>query len=393
MVVIVARRRDGRARPSVRGSRRPRGGYAWGMGVAAAVRERARADVVRVVHRSSDLQDLARRVRQALVKAVPFDGACLSTLDPATLLPTRCVAENALPPDATLRLFELEAQAPDFNAFTALARSRHPAAGLGIATAGDLDRSRRQRELRRPNGFGDELRAVLRGTAGTWGALTLLRDAEHPDFTAADVRFVASLTRPLADGVRRTALLAEARATDDEDAAGLLVLGPDDEVQSANRAADAWLDELDTGDRSPDVLPTVVRAVAAQARRSVTGGRALARARVLTPSGTWAVVRGSLLGDAPDAPVAVLLEAARPAELAPLIADAYGLTERERRVTELVAQGCTTDEIGARLYVSPYTVQDHLKSIFDRTDSRSRGELVARLFFDHYAPRLGGDGA
>jgi DNA-binding NarL/FixJ family response regulator len=100
------------------------------------------------------------------------------------------------------------------------------------------------------------------------------------------------------------------------------------------------------------------------------------------------VVRGSLLGDGPGSRVAVLLEAARPPELAPLIADAYGFTERERLVTELVAQGFPTSEIAARLHMSAYTVQDHLKSIFEKSGTGSRGDLVARLFFDHYAPRL-----
>jgi DNA-binding CsgD family transcriptional regulator len=114
----------------------------------------------------------------------------------------------------------------------------------------------------------------------------------------------------------------------------------------------------------------------------------LASARVLTPSGRWAVVRGSMLGDGPDARVAVIMETARPIELAPLIADAYGLTDREREVTELVARGLTTNKIAAELYLSPYTVQDHLKAIFERTGARSRGALVARLFFDHHAPRL-----
>ena len=51
-----------------------------------------------------------------------------------------------------------------------------PAASLSEATGGDLDRSVRHRDLKRPHGFGDELRAALVGESATWGALTLLRD-------------------------------------------------------------------------------------------------------------------------------------------------------------------------------------------------------------------------
>ncbi len=99
----------------------------------------------------------------------------------------------------------------------------------------------------------------------------------------------------------------------------------------------------------------------------------------------WLIVRASLMG---DGTVAVLLEAARPAELAPLVADAYGFTDTERRVTELVAQGLSTKQIAARLHVTTYTVQDHLKSVFTKSGARSRGDLVARLFFGHYAASL-----
>ena len=99
-------------------------------------------------------------------------------------------------------------------------------------------------------------------------------------------------------------------------------------------------------------------------------------------------MRGSLMGYGPEAPAAVMLEAARPAEMAPLMAAAYGLTDTERRVTELVAQGLSTRQVAGRLDVSAYTVQDHLKSIFAKSGTGSRGDLVATLFFDHYATSL-----
>jgi DNA-binding CsgD family transcriptional regulator len=365
--------------------------------VAASARKRVRGDVVRLVHRNLGVQDFSRAVTRILGRAVPFDGICLLTMDPATLLPTGEIVEDGLPAAAMIRLTEIELREPDFNKFTALTRAHQPTASLSGATAGDLDRSLRQREVRRPSGFADELRAVLSGTTGTWGALTLLREARSAHFTPAEVRFVASLAAALADGLRRAALLGDAVDGSGDDDTGLLVLASDGTVEMANPAAARWLDELGAGDRPGGHLPLAVRAAASRARAAAAdgandgdGGPAarLARARIRTPAGRWVVVRGSLLGDGPGSRVAVLLEAARPPELAPLIADAYGFTERERLVTELVARGFPTSEIAGRLHLSAYTVQDHLKSIFEKSGTGSRGDLVARLFFDHYAPRL-----
>ena len=95
-------------------------------------------------------------------------------------------------------------------------------------------------------------------------------------------------------------------------------------------------------------------------------------------------MRATTLGEQ----TAVLLEPARPHELAPLAADAYGLTERERAVTRLVAEGLPTDAIGARLFISPWTVQDHLKAIFEKVGVSTRGELVAQVFFERGVPPL-----
>jgi DNA-binding CsgD family transcriptional regulator len=89
---------------------------------------------------------------------------------------------------------------------------------------------------------------------------------------------------------------------------------------------------------------------------------------------------------------------ARPVEVAPLILAAYELTERERTVAALVLGGRSTEQIADELSISPSTVQQHLKSVFDKVGVRSRRELVAQIFARHYAPRmlagghLGGDG-
>jgi DNA-binding NarL/FixJ family response regulator len=360
--------------------------------MAAVAPERIRDDIAGLLHRGLGVHDFSLAAARVVYRAVPFDGVCVLTMDPATLLPTGHVVENGLPDTTLPRYTEIEIREPDFNKFADLARARERAASLSGATGADLEQSMRHRELRRPHGFGDELRAAFVSDSGTWGGLVLLREAGRADFAPADVRLLAALSERLAEGLRRamllTSLTADPEEAGDEEAAGLLVLSDDDSIETANAAAQTWLDRLGAGGPA---LPFVVRTVADRARGVAAGhddGAPIARARVRTRSGHWLVVRGSMLGAGPDARAVVILEAARSPELAPLIAAAYGLTERERAVTQLVAQGLPTNDIGNRLHLSPYTVQDHLKAIFEKVGVSTRGELVARVFLDHYAARL-----
>lgn len=353
--------------------------------------KRVREDVLRLVHRGLPVRDFSREVGVMLCHAVPAEGICLMTTDPATLLPTAEYVANGLPAPALLRLVDIEMREPDYNKWTHLAQAQRSAASLSNATEGDLDRSLRQREIRGPGGFADELRVVLSSGAATWGELTVFREVNRPHFSYADVHFLAAMSSLVADGLRRSLLLEEAAAETGD--VGVLILDPDDSVTMSNPAAQNWLDALEIGDRAGARLPITIPAVARLARALCASESARtpdrpAHARVPTRNGYWLVVRGSVLGDDADAPVAVTLERARPAELAPLIADAYGLTRGERRVTELVAQGLSTRQIADRLHLSAYTVQDHLKSVFAKTGTSSRGDVTARLFFDHYATSL-----
>jgi DNA-binding CsgD family transcriptional regulator len=107
-----------------------------------------------------------------------------------------------------------------------------------------------------------------------------------------------------------------------------------------------------------------------------------------TRSGQWLLLFGTPLAGQLDGRVAVIVQPAEPHDIAPLVAQAYGLSARERDVARLCFRGLTTKEIAAALHISPYTVQDHLKRIFDKTGTRSRAELVGHVFLERYVPRL-----
>jgi DNA-binding NarL/FixJ family response regulator len=79
----------------------------------------------------------------------------------------------------------------------------------------------------------------------------------------------------------------------------------------------------------------------------------------------------------------VIIEPARPSDLAPILLESYGLTQREVEIVLLLARGLATKDIAAELSLSSHTVRDHVKAIFDKAGVSSRGQLVAGLFSEH----------
>ena len=61
------------------------------------------------------------------------------------------------------------------------------------------------------------------------------------------------------------------------------------------------------------------------------------------------------------------------------------ITDREREIANLVAVGLTNREVADRLYLSPYTVNSHLRHVFTKLGIRSRVEL-ARLTAERGTP-------
>jgi DNA-binding CsgD family transcriptional regulator len=353
-------------------------------------RRRVKRDIVRLCGSGLDARALFNAAADRISQVVAFDRACWHTFDPATLLYTSGFVHN-LEPEPRLATYEYEID--DVNKFGWLARQAWPVGLLTSATHGHRQLSARFRDILTPRGIADELRVSFVADARCWGVAGLYRDRGRAEFTDDEAAFVAEIDAAVAGGLRRALLLDALAAPDAHPAAalGLVLLDRRGELTGANDVGTRLLTEL-PDDHVPggQPIPLPVLAVATRARRAATGADATrARARARTRDGQWVVLHGTRLGDGPDGDTAVIIEPARPVEMAELILLGHGLTSREREITRLVLQGRSTAEIAATLHVSPYTVQDHLKAVFAKVGVGSRRELVATVFADHYAPHVG----
>jgi DNA-binding CsgD family transcriptional regulator len=340
-----------------------------------------------------DSQTFRVEAVKQLRKAIPVDASFFSTADPATLLFTGVVVDDVLA-GAASQFLENEFLRDDAVKFTGLVRGPSPVDSLRSATGGELIRSPRYQEILEPLDLGDELRAALIVGSKCWGFMCLHRERSGPDFTPAEAAFLAKLTPHLAEGLRAALLVGNARgAPSPPDGPGLLLLGDDLSLAAITPTAEAWIGEVAESDWPPSrKLPDAVYAVASRLLAIELGGYPLGhmpRLRTRTASGRWLVLHASRLrAEGTEGQIAVIFEEARPSEIAPLIVDAYGLTRREGEVTQLVLRGLSTAEVSGHLHITPNTVRDHFKSIFDKVGVRSRRELVGQIFAQQYQPRM-----
>jgi DNA-binding CsgD family transcriptional regulator len=355
--------------------------------MATAVHDQ-RLAIVRLLHRDLDLAGYFEAADRALQRCVPFDASCWLSLDPGGVMPTSHFSREY----SVAHLMELAANEfleDDVNKFADLARAPRPVGILSQLTDGEPGRSPRYVGFLAPLGYadGDELRAVFKDSGAVWGAVAIHR--RHGTFTDSDAKAVADVGGLLAQGIRRAILRSALSASGEDDQPGLIVLRGDDSVDSMTPAACRWLGELIDSTATPGMTPLTVASVAQVARRAAAGrSDETATVRLPRRTGGWMRLDASLLDRGEAGQVAVIISAAREPEVAKLIAQVYGLSEREQDVTRLVLHGHSTAEMAESLYLSPYTVQDHLKAIFAKVGVRSRRELVAQLFLQQCAPRL-----
>ena len=169
-----------------------------------------------------------------------------------------------------------------------------------------------------------------------------------------------------------------------------------------NDAAGRWLEDLG-GRADGSDLPIEIPALATRFRHLDASRPAMPRLRVRAGSGRWATLHASWMYSRGDTAIAVIIEEAAPAEVAPVIMSAYGLTDRVVTIEEasaaerlelfgrafalsgreyellgLLATGSDTRAMARQMSLSAHTIQDHLKSIFAKTEASDRITLLSR---------------
>jgi DNA-binding CsgD family transcriptional regulator len=358
--------------------------------MGALTRERARDRIAELAGRGCDLVTFWKECTEAIASAVPYvDEPCWYTLDPASHLITSHYHEGLW--EYPSKMLHHEYYGEDVNQISDVVRSEAGISTLHEATGGDPSSSPSW-HMNMALGGDQEMIAAMRSADGAvWGAVGLYRAPGKPLFDSGEKAFLKAIGPDLATGVRTGLLVGEARDPHWPDSPGLVVLSEDGEVESTTPGVERWLSELPDGDLDAGRLPTAVHAVAGRALRTADGHDEpgeVAFARLLSRSGTWIVLHGTALVTHGSRRAAVIVEPAHPARIMPLLMSAYGLTQREQEITRLVLRGDSTVEIAERVVVSPHTVQEHLKKIFEKTGVRSRRELVGKVFFAHYEPRF-----
>jgi len=325
------------------------------------------AAVERLCAGARDLRVFRADVLQVLGRVVDFDFHVWVLTDPATGvgMDPLAVAPDLDRVPEIIRLKYLTA----LNRWSSLDR---PAA-LGDAR----EQSRLWRDYQRRHEILDVISVVFRDQFGCWGFLDLW--TRQPQATEG-LDLLAELTPLLTAALRR----GQARLFDEVGATPPLGSGPavlmfDDDLRllGMTPGADDWARLLLPRADGAHPIPAGALNVAAQLLAREEGiDHAEPLARVHLHQGRWVTLRAARV--LPDQQIAVTLEPCTSGERLDLFARTHGLTVRERELLLVLASGLDTAGAAARLHLSAHTVQDHLKSVFDKTGSRSRLLLLAR---------------
>lgn len=343
---------------------------------------RSHARVVEICGSVGDARALRQRVVAEISRVVGFDAYVWLLTDPETSVGSAPLADVPSPLLPLLpRLIGLK-YLTEVNRWTTLASS---AVALYQTTSGDLRRSRLWRELLAGYHIVDMVSCVFRDRFGCWGFLDLWRTGAAPHFTETEAAYLTSIIEKVTQALRRCqANTFVVRPPRERRRPGpmVLLLSPELQVLGQTPQTHEYLQALVPPADGQAPIPASAYNVAAQLLAVEENvDRNPSTARVHLSEGLWVSLRAARIGDAEPSSqrnIAVTIEETSPTERVSLFGRAFGLSEREIELLDHLTAGTDTKELARRMFLSEYTVQDHLKSIFSKTSTHNRRSLLSR---------------
>ncbi|MFN0026732.1 MAG: LuxR C-terminal-related transcriptional regulator [Acidimicrobiales bacterium] len=311
--------------------------------------------------------------------AVGFDACAWLLTDPATEVGAAALADVPCLPELP-RLIRLK-YLTTLNRWTGLGV---PVGLLRGATGDHRERSLVWRDLLAGYDVGDVASVVFRDRFGCWGFLDLWRIGSDAAFTIQEAEFLTGIAGPVTKALRRCQARTFSLAGTELRRSGpvVLVLSPQIEVRAQTPETEKYLRLLIPPDADRRPIPAGAYNVAAQLLAVEAGvDDHQPCAHVHLTGGTWLTLRAArIAGPVPvdEQDIAVSIEPTSPTERTSLFTQAHGLSARETELLNELAAGADTRQIAQRMFLSENTIQDHLKSIFNKTATRNRRTLLAR---------------
>ena len=350
--------------------------------VRATARAQALEQILQLCRGDADARTLRLEVLAVLRRVIGFDAYVWLVTDPETSVGSAPLADVPCLPELP-RLIRLK-YLTTVNRWTSMIT---PVASLRQATGGDLARSLMWRDLLCRYQIDDIAASVHRDRFGCWAFLDLWRMQGALPFTPAELEFLHGIVGPLTTALRRSQAAAFASGhAGGQASAGpvVLLLSPELEVRAQTPQTQRYLRLLvppDAAGQAP--VPAGAYNVGAQLLTREAGvDRNPPVARVHLVSGQWLTMRAARMDTVlpiPERDIAVSIETTRPRDRVSLFARACGLSSREAELLDHLSTGASTRDIAGLMFLSEHTVQDHLKSIFAKTATHTRRNLLARV--------------
>ncbi|MEW6264333.1 MAG: LuxR C-terminal-related transcriptional regulator [Thermodesulfobacteriota bacterium] len=262
----------------------------------------------------------------------------------------------------------------------------------------DLRNSEYYNDFLRPQGIHHEMIICLKSGSRPTGVVAFFRPEHRPDFTRREKDKAGLLAPYLSSALEKNLVVERFRRQEkiiqtvvgDLPGGGLTVLNENLEpIYQGGRRPQVWpgSDRPDKkGEAKRLSLPPELRRAIEQMRNRTDPSSEERPAEMnlrldLGGPDESATLRLRLVRD-PDGPVLVFLtfddQGGHPIPRHRL--QSRGISRREAEVIDLIFNGCTNVEIARRLFISEYTVENHLRAIYRKTGVRNRTGLIHSLF-------------